>query len=112
KSLWDDAEAARFKGELGLRVYTSRLLGRDKSLVLHGGGNTSVKLQSRATPYLLYVKGTGSDLARVEEADFTPLDLAGARKLFEHADLDNHEMMRRLQACIARNGAPKPSIET
>ena len=47
KSLWKDDEAARFEsrsGELGLRVYTSRLLGADESLVLAGGGNTSVKL--------------------------------------------------------------------
>lgn len=42
ESLWNDAEAASFSGPLGPRVYTSRLLGRDKSLVLHGGGNTSV----------------------------------------------------------------------
>ena len=40
KSLWNDAEAATFGGPLGTRVYTSRLLGRDRSLVLHGGGNT------------------------------------------------------------------------
>jgi rhamnose utilization protein RhaD (predicted bifunctional aldolase and dehydrogenase) len=44
QSLWNDKEAAAFPGDLGLRVYTSRLLGRDKSLVLHGGGNTSVKV--------------------------------------------------------------------
>ena len=40
KSRWSDAEAAEYSGPLGPRVYTSRLLGRDKSLVLHGGGNT------------------------------------------------------------------------
>ena len=45
KSLWNDAGAAKFGGPLGLRVYTSRLLGADKSLVLHGGGNTSVKIR-------------------------------------------------------------------
>ena len=47
KSLWSDAEAAQFSGALGPRVYTSRLLGRDKSLVLHGGGNTSLKLREK-----------------------------------------------------------------
>ena len=47
KSLWNDEEAAQYGGPLGPRVYTSRLLGRDKSLVLHGGGNTSVKLKER-----------------------------------------------------------------
>ena len=47
KSLWNDQEAAQFKGDLSQRVYSSRLLGRDKSLVLHGGGNTSVKIRER-----------------------------------------------------------------
>ena len=45
ENLWSDSEAAGYPGDLGLRVYTSRLLGRDKSLVLHGGGNTSVKVR-------------------------------------------------------------------
>ncbi|MGA1623919.1 MAG: hypothetical protein ACO36E_14520, partial [Synechocystis sp.] len=45
KSLWNDQDAARYQGDLAQRVYTSRLLGRDPSLVLHGGGNTSVKGQ-------------------------------------------------------------------
>ena len=44
KSLWNDGEASAYTTDLGLRVYTSRLLGRDRSLVLHGGGNTSVKI--------------------------------------------------------------------
>ena len=78
ESLYDPAEAqrtldryAREHGEdLALRVYTSRLLGKEKSLVLHGGGNTSVK--SRVTEVLgnltdvLFIKGSGSDLARIE----------------------------------------------
>src|SRR6188472_972082 len=63
KSLWSDAEAAQFSGPLGPRVYTSRLLGRDKSLVLHGGGNTSVKLVDRnlfgEEEEILYVKRSG-----------------------------------------------------
>ena len=44
KNLWSDAESDKFKDDLALRVYTSRLLGQDTSLVLHGGGNTSVKI--------------------------------------------------------------------
>ena len=47
KSLWNDSEASRYRGDLGLRVYTSRLLGREKALVLHGGGNTSVKIKEK-----------------------------------------------------------------
>src|SRR5205823_11460314 len=47
RSLWNDAEAAAYSGDLGQRVYTSRLLGRESALVLHGGGNTSVKVAER-----------------------------------------------------------------
>lgn len=45
QSRWNDGEASQYIGDLALRVYTSRLLGRDQSLVLHGGGNTSVKIR-------------------------------------------------------------------
>ena len=77
KSLWSDAEAAQFAGPLGPRVYTSRLLGRDKSLVLHGGGNTSVKLREKnlfgEEEDVLYVKGSGWDLETIEPAGFAPV---------------------------------------
>ena len=72
ESLWNDEEAAGYPGELGLRVYTSRLLGRDKTLVLHGGGNTSVKIRERNLfgdeEEILYVKGSGWDLETIEAA--------------------------------------------
>ena len=80
QSLWNDAEAASFKGDLAQRVYTSRLLGRDKSLVLHGGGNTSVKMQTRNLvgddEEILYVKGSGWDLEFIEEAGLSPVRIA------------------------------------
>jgi rhamnose utilization protein RhaD (predicted bifunctional aldolase and dehydrogenase) len=61
RSLWDDVEAARYEEELGRRLYTSRLLGRDKTLVLHGGGNTSIKAVEQnlfgENQDVLYVKG-------------------------------------------------------
>lgn len=111
KSLWSDEEARQFKGDLGLRVYASRLLGRDKSLVLHGGGNTSVKIKPAGSAELLYVKSTGSDLAQIDEASFVPLSLASTRELFDRERLDNREMMRLLVDCASRP-APRPSIET
>jgi len=77
KSLWSDREAKEFRGDLGLRVYTSRLLGRDKSLVLHGGGNTSVKIQEKnlfgEQETILYVKGSGWDLETIEPQGFSPV---------------------------------------
>ena len=79
ESLWRDSEAAQFGDDLGLRVYSSRLLGRDKSLVLHGGGNTSVKMRERNLlgdeEDILYVKGSGWDLEFIEPAGFSPVRL-------------------------------------
>src|SRR5437762_4008256 len=93
KSLWSDAEAAQFSGPLGARVYTSRLLGRDKSLVLHGGGNTSVKLREKnlfgEEEDILYVKGSGWDLETIEPAGFTPVMLGYVRRLAGLASLSD-----------------------
>ena len=85
QSLWSDSEAAGFSGDLGLRVYTSRLLGRDKSLVMHGGGNTSVKMLHRnlfgEDEAILHIKGSGWDLETIEEAGFAPVRLAHLQRL-------------------------------
>ena len=66
KNLWSDKEAANYTDSLALRVYTSRLLGQNPSLVLHGGGNTSVKITEKNLvnhdEEILYVKGSGWDL--------------------------------------------------
>ena len=63
KNLWNDADTKELKSDLALRVYTSRLLGQDSSLVLHGGGNTSVKITETnivgEQEEVLYVKGSG-----------------------------------------------------
>lgn len=112
KSLWNEAEASRFTGDLGPRVYTSRLLGRDKSLVLHGGGNTSVKIAAPGSPELLYVKSTGSDLAQVDATAFVALRLEQVRRLFDRGRIDNREMMGLLAECISGSTSAAPSIET
>jgi rhamnose utilization protein RhaD (predicted bifunctional aldolase and dehydrogenase)/NAD(P)-dependent dehydrogenase (short-subunit alcohol dehydrogenase family) len=115
QSLWDDAEAASYHGDLGLRVYTSRLLGRDRSLVLHGGGNTSVKLRRRnlfdEEEEVLYVKGSGWDLETIEEAGFAPVALAAARRLAELPALGDPQMVEQLAIHTLRAGAPPPSVE-
>lgn len=115
-SLWRDDEAARFPGELGLRVYTSRLLGRDKTLVLHGGGNTSVKLteQNRfgETEEVLYVKGSGWDLEHIDVPGFSPVRLAHVQRLAGLDRLSDPDMVNELMTNMLRAGAPAPSIET
>ena len=116
KSLWKDKEAAKFKGDLELRVYTSRLLGRDKSLVLHGGGNTSVKIRERnilgEPEDILYVKGSGWDLETIESAGFSPVRLPHLLRLAELEALSDPQMVNELKTHMTRASAPSPSIET
>src|ERR671915_377159 len=100
KSLWNDAEAAEYKGDLGLRVYTSQLLGRDHTLVLHGGGNTSVKVRERLVTGdeedILYVKGSGWDLETIKEPGFAPVRLNHLKKLARLESLSDPQMMNEL----------------
>jgi rhamnose utilization protein RhaD (predicted bifunctional aldolase and dehydrogenase)/NAD(P)-dependent dehydrogenase (short-subunit alcohol dehydrogenase family) len=116
KSLWNDVAAAQFSGPLGLRVYSSRLLGRDKSLVLHGGGNTSVKLTEKdlfgEDEELLYVKGSGWDLETIEAPGFTPVKLDYLRRLASLSSLSDPQMVNELATHTVRVGAPAPSVET
>lgn len=115
RSLWDDAEAASFAGDLGARVYTSRLLGRDPALVLHGGGNTSVKITEpdmmSEEVALLYVKGSGWDLRTIEPAGFAPVRMDLLLHLATLEALSDSEMARQLRIATVDPGAPAPSVE-
>ncbi|MES9969377.1 MAG: bifunctional aldolase/short-chain dehydrogenase [Candidatus Thiodiazotropha sp.] len=115
KSLWNDDEAAKCESELALRVYTSRLLGSDPSLVLHGGGNTSVKLSEKnlfdETEELLYVKGSGWDLATIEAPGFTPVRMDHLLKLAELESLSDSEMVNQLRTQQTQASAPTASVE-
>ena len=111
QSFWNDTEAARCATDLDLRVYTSRLLGGEPSLVLHGGGNTSVKTVEHAEQRLC-VKGSGADLAHVSANDFTPVRLEEVKRLIALTDLDNDGLMAAVSTCVAESGRPRPSIET
>lgn len=110
-SLWSNKEAASAKNELALRAYTSRLLGGEKALVMYGGGNTSVKLQENGED-ILYIKGSGADLAHVTEKDFAPVRLAAVRPLIERDAMSNAEMGAQFRAALTNPQAPRPSIET
>jgi len=115
KSLWQDAEANECSSDLQLRVYTSRLLGRDKSLVLHGGGNTSVKISQKDVfgddKEILHVKGSGWDLETIAEAGFAPVRLEHLRKLARLPALSDPEMVNQLVTHQTRAAAPVPSVE-
>ena len=81
--------APKYGEDLALRVYTSRLLGKDRTLVLHGGGNTWVKTRVTElvgdTTEVLYVKGSGWDLATIEPAGFPACRLAPLRRLLRRS---------------------------
>ena len=115
KSLWNDAEAGQFAGDLGQRVYTSRLLGRDKNLVLHGGGNTSVKIDEKdllgRNGAVLYVKGSGWDLELIEEAGFSPVRLDHLVDLARLEALSDPQMVNEMRTHMLRADAPTPSVE-
>ena len=116
KSLWKNEEAEGFsKDPLQLRVYTSRLLGANPDLVLHGGGNTSVKLSQKnffgETEELLLVKGSGWDLATIESPGFAPVRLETLKRLAELETLSDCEMVRQQRAAMTDPGAPNPSVE-
>jgi rhamnose utilization protein RhaD (predicted bifunctional aldolase and dehydrogenase)/NAD(P)-dependent dehydrogenase (short-subunit alcohol dehydrogenase family) len=115
KNLWSDTEAASFPGDLGLRVYSSRLLGRDKTLVLHGGGNTSVKITEKnllgEEEALLYVKGSGWDLEFIELAGFSPVRLEHLLRLAKLSHLSDPQMVNELRTHMTRASAPTPSVE-
>ncbi|HEV7822194.1 MAG TPA: class II aldolase/adducin family protein, partial [Burkholderiales bacterium] len=116
QSLWRDDEASSYQGELPLRVYTSRLLGRDKTLVLHGGGNTSVKIRERnlvgEEEEILYVKGSGWDLEFIEEAGFSPVRMQHLLRLARLPQLSDPQMVNELVTHLTRASAPAPSVET
>lgn len=123
KNRYDEKEAQAFVGaypncppELALRVYTSRLLGAEDDLVLHGGGNTSVKctitnLVGEAQD-ILYIKGSGWDLGVIAPQGFPGLDLAYLRKLRQVRDLSDAEMVNQFRTHLQDAGSPNPSIET
>ncbi len=123
QSRWSDAEArnaverwgARAGEDLALRVYTSRLLGADPALVLHGGGNTSLKGSLETvlgeTLPALFVKASGHDLAAIEPDGLPALDLAYLLRLRALAKLSDAAMLNELRTHLFDHRAATPSIE-
>ncbi len=116
KSLWNSKDAKKAgRTLLAQRVYSSRLLGADPDLVLHGGGNTSVK--ARVSDFfgepsdVLYVKGSGWDLATIEAAGFSPCRMGPLLKMAEFESLSDADMVAQCRAAMLDPAAPTPSIE-
>jgi rhamnose utilization protein RhaD (predicted bifunctional aldolase and dehydrogenase) len=123
RSRWSDEEAAGFVtrygeewGELlALRTYSARLLGADPALVLHGGGNSSVKapwgnILGELLP-AIFVKASGADMATIEPDAHPGLDLEYLRRLRVLCELDDGAMVDQLRTHGIRADGPTPSIE-
>ncbi|NLV72526.1 MAG: bifunctional aldolase/short-chain dehydrogenase [Actinobacteria bacterium] len=123
RSRWSDEEAAGLVATYGtewgeplaLRTYTARLLGSEPDLVLHGGGNCSVKTSwtdvfGEEIP-ALFVKASGADMAIIEPAGLCGLELDYLRRLRGLVSLDDEAMVEQLRTHLLRAGSPDPSIE-
>jgi rhamnose utilization protein RhaD (predicted bifunctional aldolase and dehydrogenase)/NAD(P)-dependent dehydrogenase (short-subunit alcohol dehydrogenase family) len=114
-SRWNEEASNQFPGDLAQRVYTSRLLGQDSTLVLHGGGNTSVKTQVANLfgdqEEVLYVKGSGWDLETIEAEGFAPCRMKDLLRLAELETLSDPQMAVELQKSKIDPSAPAPSVE-
>ncbi|MEA2913666.1 MAG: hypothetical protein QOJ15_5747 [Bradyrhizobium sp.] len=122
QSAWTDRDAelaiARYQNlgrDLCLRVYTTRLLGQDPRLVLHGGGNTSVKTRvndlNGEQVDVLCVKGSGWDMGSIEPAGLPAVRLAPLLKLRAREKLSDEDMVRLQRANLIDPAAPNPSVE-
>ncbi|WP_439563408.1 bifunctional aldolase/short-chain dehydrogenase [Roseinatronobacter sp.] len=124
-NLWQDKQAKQFQDaagtdsmarELALRVYTSRLIGQDPDLVMHGGGNTSVKLRGRDVMGreidVLHVKGSGWDLETIEAAGLPAVRLDPLMELRALDALSDEAMVNVQRANLLDSTAPNPSVET
>lgn len=116
RSLWNDADARALGSDpLALRVYTSRLIGQEPDLVLHGGGNTSVKAPASDlfgdSVDALWVKGSGGDLVSIDRGGFAPLRLDGVRRMADLPNLTDARMMAMLRTLLLDPTAPNPSVE-
>ena len=125
KSLWSDSDASSYvarygaKGvspDLALRVYTTRLLGGDRALVLHGGGNTSVKTRASDVTGeqmdVICVKGSGWDMGDIEPAGLPAVKLAPLRRLLKLPKLSDEDMVNYQRIHLLDSSAPNPSVET
>ncbi|MFT7859441.1 MAG: class II aldolase/adducin family protein [Sulfurimonas sp.] len=106
KNLWDEKKAQKCNDDLDFRVYTSNLLGKNDELVLHGGGNTSVKIDD-----ILYVKGSGWNLESIEREGFAPVKIDTLLEMAKRETLSDSDMVAMQRAAMTDKDAPNPSVE-
>lgn len=114
-SRWNDSDTLQLTTLLDLRIYTSRLLGADTALVLHGGGNTSVKVAHTNLfgdeEQILYIKGSGHDLGTIDRRGFAPVRLNELVRMAQLPTLSDADMVNAMRCAMIDSSAPTPSVE-
>ncbi|WP_341282352.1 bifunctional aldolase/short-chain dehydrogenase [Paenibacillus sp. FSL H8-0537] len=116
QSLWNASLAAEVEAGLGELVYRSNIIGTDRRVCNWGGGNTSSKtivkdFRGRDVE-VMFVKGSGSDLASMKAGNFTGLRMEDIRPLFERSEMSDEDMVAYLVNCMIDSKHPRASIET
>jgi rhamnose utilization protein RhaD (predicted bifunctional aldolase and dehydrogenase)/NAD(P)-dependent dehydrogenase (short-subunit alcohol dehydrogenase family) len=116
RNRWSDSEALEYPGLLGSCVYASRLVGAESGLILHGGGNSSVKTTDTDAygelTETLWIKGSGRNLADCTRECFSPLALRSVRRMAGVETMSDIVMAQELRASMLDASAPSPSVET
>ncbi|MBP3961695.1 bifunctional aldolase/short-chain dehydrogenase [Paenibacillus lignilyticus] len=116
QSLWEQEKASELQGGLAQLVYRSNIIGTDRRVCNWGGGNTSSKTTVQdfrgRDIEVMYVKGSGSDLATMKAGNFTGLRMEDIRPLFERDEMSDEEMVGYLAHCMIDSKHPRASIET
>ena len=115
KNYWENHKE-EFGSGLDELVYRSNLLGKDRSVVNLFGGNTSTKSIEKdfrgQDVEVMWVKGSGSDLATMKAENFTGLKMEDIRPLMERDDMSDEDMVAYLEHCMIDSSHPRSSIET
>ena len=122
---WNNSEAKKYirhykkkkiSKELALRIYTTHLLGREKDLVLHGGGNTSLKTSIKnifkQNISVMHIKGSGWDMGSIDYPGMPAVELNPLLKTSKITKLNDFEMVNLQRKCLVNSQAPNPSVET
>ncbi len=115
KKLINDYKSKGINKDLALRIYTSQLLGKNSEMVLHGGGNTSVKStikNLKNNQDVIFVKGSGKDMANIDSDGFAALEINNLNKLKKYSKIDDYSMINFQRKFMVDTTNLNPSVET
>ena len=125
KNKWNNSESNKYiryykklkiSSDLALRIYTTHLLGREKDLVLHGGGNTSLKTSAnnifKEKIDVMHIKGSGWDMGSIDYPGLPAVELEPLLKTNNLKKLNDFDMVNLQRKCLLDSKSPNPSVET